>query len=88
MMRRRARAAYSRGDGRFCGSKCRQAYDDGFMPSEVISKPRDGVSLVCRGCGRQFVSKSLRCCSIACERQSHARSACGEIRDGGEPQDR
>src|SRR6516162_5273957 len=66
---------YSRGDGRFCSSKCRQAYDDGFMPSDVVSKPRDGVSLVCRGCGRQFVSKGLRCCSVACERQSHERDA-------------
>ena len=66
---------YSRGDGRFCGSKCQQAYDLGFTPGEVVSKPRDGVSLPCRGCGRQFVSKGLRCCSVACERQSHERDA-------------
>ena len=66
---------HSRGDGRFCGSKCRRAYDLGFTPGEVVSKPRDGVSLPCRGCGRQFVSKGLRCCSVACERQSHERDA-------------
>jgi hypothetical protein len=66
---------YFRGDGRFCGSKCRQAYDLGFTPSEFVSKLSDGVSLVCRGCGRQFVSKGLRCCSVACERQSHERDA-------------
>src|SRR6516162_6587321 len=66
---------HSRGDGRFCGSKCRRAYDLGFTPGEVGSKPRDGVSLPCRGCGRQFVSKGLRCCSVACERQLHERDA-------------
>ena len=66
---------YSRGDGRFCGRKCRRAYDLGFTPGEVVSKPRDGVSLPCRGCGRQFVSNGLRCCSVACERQSHESDA-------------
>ena len=50
---------HSRGDGRFCGRKCRRAYDLGFTPGEVVSKPRDGVSLPCRGCGRQFVSRGL-----------------------------
>ena len=66
---------YSRGDGRFCGRKCRRAYDLGFTPGEVVSKPRDGVSLPCRGCGRQFVSKGLRCCSVDCKRQSNERDA-------------
>jgi hypothetical protein len=28
-----------------------------------------------RGCGRQFASKGLRCCIVACERQLHERNA-------------
>jgi hypothetical protein len=30
---------------------------------------------LCRGCGRQFASKGLWCCSVACERQLHERNA-------------
>jgi hypothetical protein len=44
-------------------------------PGEILHRSGGGVLIACRGCGRQFASKGLRCCSAACERQLHERDA-------------
>jgi ribosomal protein L24E len=48
---------------------------DRRRPGEVLRRSYDGVLLACRGCGRQFVSKGLRCCSAACEHRLHEQAA-------------
>jgi hypothetical protein len=60
--------AYSRGDGRFCTSRCREAFDAGFPPYEPVPTLRDGVTMDCYGCHKPFRSRGLRCCSQDCER--------------------
>jgi hypothetical protein len=65
---------YGHGDGRFCSTACRTAFDAG-MP--VYEPPReaayslpargDGFLIDCAGCRKPFVSRGLRSCSSACE---------------------
>jgi hypothetical protein len=67
-------------NGRFCSARCREAYDAGlpaYDPNYASkNNPRwyslpmgkHGFLINCAGCGRQFDSKSLRCCSVECER--------------------
>src|SRR6266404_9252534 len=77
--------SYSRGDGRFCSTRCRSAYDAGFpayaLPSPVRytldGRPMpimgDGFAIQCAGCNRTFSSRGLRCCSTTCERKYRER---------------
>jgi hypothetical protein len=62
--------------GRFCSTRCREAYDAGF-PAHAskgsqhwhsLPMGKHGFLIKCRGCERQFDSKGLRCCSVECER--------------------
>ena len=69
---------YSRGDGRYCSSMCRAAYDDRFHRSAptIHFKPKgDGFEIECRGCQKPFVSRGLRCCGPSCERKLAERQA-------------
>ena len=64
---------------RFCSWRCQNAYDDpGIVYSDPVIRytyrderrmmPRGaGFAHRCLGCGHEFVSKGLRCCSPACE---------------------
>jgi hypothetical protein len=64
-------ATYSRGDGRFCSSRCRAGFDAGIGPYEPqrgFSGP-PGVMIHCYGCKREFRSLGLRCCSSVCEKR-------------------
>jgi hypothetical protein len=73
--------SYGQGDGRFCSTKCRTAFDNGFPSCEAVSSPTpyglqprgDGFVIECKGCRRPFVSKGLRCCSAECDRQHRER---------------
>ncbi len=71
--------SYCRGDGRFCSSRCRTAFDAGFPPYEPqvvnygMSMTRDGFAIACAGCSKTFSSKGLRCCSADCERNYRER---------------
>jgi hypothetical protein len=71
--------SYSRGDGRFCGSKCRAGYDAGG-PRHEPSRPtfnlpigKTGFLIECASCQTQFDSRGLRCCSVECERRHRER---------------
>jgi hypothetical protein len=67
--------SFIRGDRRFCGSNCRRAFDAGFPPFQGFEAPYDlplgknGFRIDCKGCGKNFDSKGLRCCSEDCERE-------------------
>ena len=67
--------SYCKGDGRFCSTRCREAFDAGFppyqTPAAVYSLPMrgDGFVIECKECRREFASKGCRCCSVECERK-------------------
>ena len=71
--------SYCMGDGRFCSSRCRSAFDAGwpaYEPQVVnygMPMTRDGFAIVCAGCSKTFSSKGLRCCSTNCERNCRER---------------
>ena len=71
--------SYHRGDGRYCCSRCRQGFDDGFPPYErreipySLPKSGDGFRIDCANCRRAFTSRGLRCCSTECERTFRVR---------------
>jgi hypothetical protein len=66
--------------GRFCSSRCVEAYDNGLPAYDADyaskSNPRwyslpmgkHGFLIACLGCHKTFDSKGLRCCSVECER--------------------
>jgi hypothetical protein len=61
-------------NGRFCSRLCVEAHDSGYVhhhDGDGYQFPArgDGFLIDCRSCRRPFVSKGLRCCSEACERQ-------------------
>jgi hypothetical protein len=68
--------SYSRGHGRFCSTRCRDAFDAGApawqppkAPSYGLPIGHIGFLVDCCGCGEQFDSRGLRCCSTDCERK-------------------
>ena len=65
--------SYCPGDGRFCSTRCRAAFDDGFPPYAPVPTLRDGVTLDCCGCRKPFLSRGLRCSSADCERNYRKR---------------
>jgi hypothetical protein len=87
---------YSKGDGRFCSTRCRDAYDAGFpayRPTVVkYSLPIRGAGfeIICAGCRQPFSSKGLRCCSQACERKHREREEIAAVmaEAGLEPSER
>jgi hypothetical protein len=75
------RAPFGDDSGRFCSTRCREAYDAGspaYDPDyadkenprwyDLSIGPR-GFFIDCAGCRRSFISIGLRCCSEACERK-------------------
>jgi len=66
-------------DGRFCSVGCHQGFDAGCGPYDPDyagkNNPRwyslpmgpHGFVIACKGCGKNFDSNGLRCCSPACE---------------------
>jgi hypothetical protein len=58
-------------NGNFCSRRCQDWYDAGNpsyeQQQEWCRKP-SALTICCVGCGKQFESKGLRCCSIDCER--------------------
>jgi endogenous inhibitor of DNA gyrase (YacG/DUF329 family) len=62
--------------GRLCSARCRKYFDTGgalYEPLDTdrfysLPKSKQGFLIPCRGCGKQFDSKGLRCCSTECER--------------------
>jgi endogenous inhibitor of DNA gyrase (YacG/DUF329 family) len=62
--------------GRLCSARCRKYLDTGgalYEPLDIdrfysLPKAKQGFLIPCRGCGKQFDSKGLRCCSTECER--------------------
>jgi hypothetical protein len=83
-------------DGRFCSPRCREGCDHGLPPfqqQETRStytwldgrpmQPRgDGFLIPCAYCKREFVSRSLRCCSVGCERKLRERKDIAETLAG------
>jgi hypothetical protein len=71
--------SFSGGDGRFCSTRCRSAYDAGFpaYASQAVNygmpMTRDGFAIACAGCSKTFSSKGLRRCSTDCERNYRER---------------
>jgi len=65
--------------GRFCSSRCREAYDAGALAyslaRNIYSLPMSGAGFLikCAGCGRSFSSIGLRCCSVECARRYRQR---------------
>jgi hypothetical protein len=62
------------GDGAFCRTGCRDAYDNGFtaQPTRItysLPPGRHGFMVACPACRKTFDSTGLRCCSPACERE-------------------
>jgi hypothetical protein len=69
--------------GRFCSSRCREAYDAGFPRYEPLDYDKlyrfrsgelmpigpTGFFIDCASCRKRFDSRGLRCCSIECERK-------------------
>jgi hypothetical protein len=104
---------------RFCSTRCREAFDDGFPPYNpdqfrelartfdtsnlrVVAGPTGVTScdplqgsnqvsrgikrhgstgwvIECFGCGKEFESTGLRCCSPGCERRHRERSENAEV---------
>jgi|SRR5215467_2022596 len=60
---------------RFCSAPCRESYEDGWPRYESLDTRRcyslrmgkDGFLIHCAGCGQEFDSKGMRCCSLKCE---------------------
>jgi hypothetical protein len=75
--------AYAGRASRFCSTRCREAYDNGFPvfappdPSRYYTLPISGTGfcVACAHCARQFSSHGLRCCSSECERALCQRQA-------------
>jgi hypothetical protein len=42
-------------------------------PPIAMKRSTDGFRIACAGCGKEFESRGLRCCSDACERQHRER---------------
>jgi hypothetical protein len=72
--------------GRFCSARCREAYDSGAPRFESKNNPlycdradnsmrigRHGFLIECKGCGKEFDSKGLKCCSTQCDRTYRQR---------------
>ena len=53
-------------NGNFCSMRCREWYDAGNLRLE--GKRTAATRISCLGCGRDFDSRGLRCCSVDCER--------------------
>jgi DNA-directed RNA polymerase subunit M/transcription elongation factor TFIIS len=65
---------------RFCSTRSREAFDNGFVPPYSEHQPikymqprGDGFLIPCAQCRREFISKGLRCCSTECERKLRER---------------
>jgi hypothetical protein len=73
--------SYSRGDGRFCSTRCRETFDAGIPAHEPIDikyslpKGRHGFLIDCAHCRRQFDSPGWRCCSTDCAREYRRKQA-------------
>lgn len=53
-------------NGNFCSESCQDWYDAGNPRIEPDKKPA-AMSICCLGCGEEFDSRGLRCCSTDCE---------------------
>jgi hypothetical protein len=67
-----------RGDlnGNFCSMRCQDWFDAGNPPyeqQEEWARKPSAMSIVCKGCHKEFYSKGLRCCSTECERRYRER---------------
>ncbi|MPZ40385.1 MAG: hypothetical protein GEU95_20490 [Rhizobiales bacterium] len=70
---------------RFCSQGCVDYFDSGAPPYDptytnknnqrwyTLPLGKHGSLINCKGCGRQFDSKGLRCCSRDCEREHRDR---------------
>ena len=75
--------SFGRGDGRFCSTRCRSAFDDGLPPYEPLDldnyyslpKGPTGFHVDCAHCRKRFDSRGLRCCSAECEQKYHQKQA-------------
>jgi len=87
-------------NGRFCSWNCQGAYDRGVTHSEDVARYTyefdkvhkgekmrmrgDGFEFACLGCGKPFVSKGLRYCSVGCEREyRHKQEIVTTIKESG-----
>jgi hypothetical protein len=73
--------SFINGYGPFCSENCRDAFDEGFPAYQPVAvrytwldgRPMpisgDGFLIACRGCGKDFSSRGLRCCTPDCERK-------------------
>jgi len=67
--------SFLRTNGRFCSSRCGDAFDAGLPPYERIAPRFDlplgtsGFRVACKNCDKVFDSRGLRCCSADCERE-------------------
>jgi hypothetical protein len=73
--------SYSHGDGRFCSTRCRSAFDAGMPAYEPLAityslpKGRDGFLIDCAHCRRKFDSPGWKCCSTDCSRELRCKLA-------------
>ena len=84
---------------RFCSERCREWFDNGNPPHDPhyasktnqrwysLPMGKHGFLINCFGCGKQFDSKGLRCCSRDCERDYREREEREKLiaEVGGEP---
>jgi len=73
-------------NGRFCSTRCCEGYDAGApryaskdnsifrdRSGQPTRMARHGFLVECKGCGKEFDSKGVRCCSTECERTYRQR---------------
>ena len=78
---------FTTGEGRFCHPRCRAWFDAGNPPYEPTDYRKSydlpigpgGFLISCKGCGKTFDSKGLRCCSADCERRYREREGTAAI---------
>jgi hypothetical protein len=60
----------------------------GYLPSTPMRQAQEGWYITCAGCGREFESTGLRCCSADCERRvcEHAENLALMAEAGMEPE--
>ncbi len=67
--------AYTKGNGRFCSTRCRGGFDAGLPPYEPTRQRYDlpisghGFLIECLACRKSFSSCGWRCCSVDCTRK-------------------
>ena len=49
--------------------RCQEWFDNGNPPITELRRTAHGFEIKCAGCGKDFESKGLRCCSDNCERR-------------------